>query len=156
MFAVFRRWGPLFVGVLLCLLLFALMGVGGKARAVAGDEQTGSSRDLSDDLAEEVGHTEVAVNLIWVFLGAILVFFVQAGFAMVETGFAQKRNAVHMVMTNFTIFAIGTLGYYLMGCALMFGGSARLPHWGEGYPQRQVGGGPRVVRPGPQGVCFLR
>jgi len=57
-----------------------------------------------------------------VFLGAILVFFMQAGFAMVETGFTQERNAVHVMMTNFTIFAIGVIGYFLVGYALMFGG----------------------------------
>ncbi|NPV58565.1 MAG: ammonium transporter [Actinobacteria bacterium] len=121
-----RRWGPLVVGVLLCFLLLALAGGGGKARADATGEQTGGSQDLAGELSEEVGHGKIALNFIWVFLGAILVFFMQAGFAMVETGFTQERNAVHVMMTNFTIFAIGTLGYFLVGYALMFGGVGAL------------------------------
>ncbi len=121
-----RRWGPLVLGLLLCFTLFMLVGADRAAADPTGD-QTGGSQDLGDaGLAEEVGHTKIAVNFIWVFLGAILVFFMQAGFAMVETGFTQERNAVHVMMTNFTIFAVGVLGYFLVGYALMFGGVGAL------------------------------
>lgn len=85
---------------------------------------------MSADLPQEVGHNKIAVNFIWVFLGAVLVFFMQAGFAMVETGFTQERNAVHVMMTNFVIFAVGTLGFFLVGYALMFGGVGSLASLG--------------------------
>ena len=124
---VLRRWGPLVAGVLLCFMLFLIFGGANKAAADSSGEQTGGTQDLGDtDLAEEVGHNKIAINFMWVFLGAILVFFMQAGFAMVETGFTQERNAVHVMMTNFTIFAVGTIGYFLVGYALMFGGVGAL------------------------------
>ena len=125
-----RRFGPLALGILLSLLLFLLAGAGGRATADAVGTDTGSGQDVSGDLAQEVGHGKVALNFIWVFLGAILVFFMQAGFAMVETGFTQQRNAVHVMMTNFTIFAIGTLGFFLVGYAFMFGGVGALTSLG--------------------------
>ncbi|MFQ7877587.1 MAG: ammonium transporter, partial [Enterocloster sp.] len=49
-----------------------------------------------------------AVNTIWVLLGAALVFFMQAGFAMVETGFTRAKNAGNIIMKNLMDFAIGT------------------------------------------------
>ncbi|MDI6873983.1 MAG: ammonium transporter [Actinomycetota bacterium] len=126
MTAQVRRFGPFMVAVLLCLVLSFVLSAASPAFADAGGESTGRGQDLSADLSQEVGHNKVALNFIWVFLGAILVFFMQAGFAMVETGFTQERNAVHVMMTNFTIFAIGTLGYFLAGYALMFGGVGAL------------------------------
>ncbi|MEW6555341.1 MAG: ammonium transporter [Actinomycetota bacterium] len=122
-----RRWGPLVLGVLLCFVLLLVLGGAPRAAADASGGETGDGQDLGDsDLAEEVGHNKIAINFMWVFLGAILVFFMQAGFAMVETGFTQERNAVHVMMTNFTIFAVGTIGYFLVGYALMFGGVGSL------------------------------
>jgi Amt family ammonium transporter len=62
------------------------------------------------------------VNLLWVVLGAVLVIFMQAGFALVETGFCRAKHAAHVVSTNFAIFGLGFAGYYLVGYGLMFGG----------------------------------
>ncbi len=73
-------------------------------------------------ILEQVGKTRVSLNFVWLFLGAALVFFMQAGFALVETGFCQKKNALHVMMTNFMIFGIAVVGFYLVGFALMFGG----------------------------------
>ena len=127
----FRRWGPLLLGILLCLVCFMVLSGNARAKADSTGEKTGGAQDLGDtDLAEEVGHNRIAITFIWVFLGAILVFFMQAGFAMVETGFTQERNAVHVMMTNFTIFAVGVLGYFLVGYALMFGGVGALASLG--------------------------
>jgi Amt family ammonium transporter len=61
-------------------------------------------------------------NLLWVVLGAVLVIFMQAGFALVETGFCRAKHAAHVVSTNFAIFGLGFVGYYLVGYGLMFGG----------------------------------
>ncbi len=67
-----------------------------------------------------------AVNTIWVLVGAALVFFMQAGFAMVETGFTRAKNAGNIIMKNLMDFAIGTPLYWLAGFGLMFGGAGAL------------------------------
>ena len=67
-----------------------------------------------------------AVNTIWVLVGAALVFFMQAGFAMVETGFTRAKNAGNIIMKNLMDFCIGTPVFWLVGFGLMFGGSGAL------------------------------
>ncbi len=62
------------------------------------------------------------LNLLWVVIGAVLVIFMQAGFALVETGFTQKKNAAHVMSTNFMIFGIGFVGFLFVGFPLAFGG----------------------------------
>ena len=62
------------------------------------------------------------VSLLWIVIGAALVVFMQAGFALVETGFTQAKNAAHVVSTNFAIFGLGFIGFYLVGFAFSFGG----------------------------------
>ena len=65
-----------------------------------------------------------AIDTIWVLLGAALVFFMQAGFAMVETGFTRAKNAGNIVLKNLMDFAIGSVVFYIIGFGLMFGDSA--------------------------------
>ncbi|MDY2938899.1 MAG: ammonium transporter [Fusicatenibacter sp.] len=62
-----------------------------------------------------------AVNTIWVLVGAALVFFMQAGFAMVETGLTRAKNAGNIIMKNLMDFSIGTPVFWLVGFGLMFG-----------------------------------
>lgn len=62
-----------------------------------------------------------SVNTIWVLIGAALVFFMQAGFAMVETGFTRAKNAGNIIMKNLMDFCIGTPAFWLVGFGLMFG-----------------------------------
>jgi Amt family ammonium transporter len=62
------------------------------------------------------------VNLLWVVLGAILVVFMQAGFALVETGFCRAKHAAHVVATNFAIFGLGFVAFFLLGFGFAFGG----------------------------------
>ena len=62
-----------------------------------------------------------SVNTIWVLLGAALVFFMQAGFAMVETGFTRAKNAGNIIMKNLMDFCIGTPIYWFIGFGIMFG-----------------------------------
>jgi len=64
----------------------------------------------------------VATNLLWVIIGAILVIFMQAGFALVETGFCRAKHAAHVVSTNFAIFGLGFIGFMVLGFPLAFGG----------------------------------
>ncbi|WP_407638230.1 ammonium transporter [Caldanaerobius polysaccharolyticus] len=63
----------------------------------------------------------VAVDNVWVLITAFLVFFMQAGFAMVEAGFTRAKNASNIVMKNLMDFAIGSVIFWLIGFAIMFG-----------------------------------
>lgn len=66
----------------------------------------------------------LSVNLVWVMLGTILVFFMHAGFAMVEAGFTRSKNAVNIIMKNFITISLGGIVYFLCGYAIMFGDTA--------------------------------
>lgn len=63
-----------------------------------------------------------SVDTMWVLIGALLVFFMQAGFAMVETGLTRAKNAGNIIMKNLMDFAIGTVIFWFIGFGLMFGG----------------------------------
>ena len=67
---------------------------------------------------------ELSINLVWVMLGAFFVFFMHAGFAMVEAGFTRSKNAVSILMKNVLTISIGGIVYYVAGYAIMFGDSA--------------------------------
>lgn len=67
-----------------------------------------------------------ALDTIWTLLGAALVFFMQAGFAMVETGFTRAKNAGNIIMKNLMDFAIGSVVFWFIGFGLMFGGDSPL------------------------------
>jgi Amt family ammonium transporter len=67
-------------------------------------------------------HGEIGLNLLWIVVGAVLVIFMQAGFALVETGFCRAKHAAHVVTTNFAIFGLGFVAFMVIGFPLMFGG----------------------------------
>jgi len=71
-----------------------------------------------EDPLEAVGLLGGNLNMLWVILGAILVIFMQAGFALVETGFCRAKHAAHVVSTNFAIFGLGFIGFFLIGFPL--------------------------------------
>ncbi|MBA3431509.1 MAG: ammonium transporter [Actinobacteria bacterium] len=108
----FRLISVVGVGVLAVAIVLALA-----APALAVDP-TGQGLGTS---AEEVTHTDFGLNLLWVVMGAVLVIFMQTGFALVETGFCRAKHAAHVVMTNFAIFGLGFIGFFLVGYSLMFG-----------------------------------
>lgn len=62
------------------------------------------------------------VDTLWVVLAAMLVFFMNLGFASVESGFARSKNTVNILSKNFIVFAVSSLGFMLLGWGLMFGG----------------------------------
>lgn len=68
-----------------------------------------------------------AIDTVWVLLGTTLVFFMQAGFAMVETGFTRAKNAGNIIMKNLMDFACGTVVYWVLGFGLMYGSTELLP-----------------------------
>ena len=77
---------------------------------------------LAVKLADNVGHNRVAVNFMWTLVTGFLVMFMQAGFALVETGLCRAKNSGHTMAMNFMIYPMGMLGFYVCGFAFMFGG----------------------------------
>jgi Amt family ammonium transporter len=65
--------------------------------------------------------TKVALDTMWVLVTAFLVFFMNAGFAMFESGLCRSKNAVNILAKNFVVFAVSALAFWLIGFALMFG-----------------------------------
>jgi Amt family ammonium transporter len=63
----------------------------------------------------------VALDTIWVLIAGVLVMFMQAGFALLESGFTRSKNAVNILMKNLMDFSFGTLTYWIVGFAIMFG-----------------------------------
>ncbi|MGI8663840.1 MAG: ammonium transporter [Acidimicrobiales bacterium] len=102
----------------------ALAGIvvaGGAVVAFSGiaHAQDAPTPESVQTAVDTLGHQ---TNLLWVVIGGALVIFMQAGFALVETGFCRAKHAAHVVSTNFAVFGLGFLGYYLVGFGLMFGG----------------------------------
>lgn len=61
------------------------------------------------------------INILFLLISAVLVFFMQAGFAMLELGFTRAKNAVNIMMKNLMDFALGALVFFAIGFAFMFG-----------------------------------
>ena len=66
----------------------------------------------------------IAVNEVWIVLAAVLVMFMQAGFALVEAGFTRAKNAGNIIMKNVMDFSVGSISYWAFGFALAYGGSS--------------------------------
>ena len=98
---------------------------------------------LADDAATAES-VQTNLNVVWTLVAAILVFLMQAGFALVETGFTRAKNAANIMMKNLMDFAVGSLAFYVLGAALMFGASksAGWLGWGGlGMPSLGAGEG---------------
>ena len=90
--------------------------VSGALAAWAGDAVPTAASNLT---AIELVQTHA--DYVWTLVAAVLVFFMQAGFAMVEAGFTRAKNAVNIMMKNLMDFSLGTLAYWAIGFGLMFG-----------------------------------
>ncbi len=75
----------------------------------------------SDAHAKTAEELTVALDTIWVMVAAALVFFMNLGFALVESGFCRAKNTVNILSKNFIVFAISSLAFYVFGWGLMFG-----------------------------------
>ncbi len=101
---------------LILLSILALIGIG---KAWAGDEDpTPFTNKDAIDLVQ------TNADYVWTLVAAALVFFMQAGFAMVEAGFTRAKNAVNIMMKNLMDFSMGSIAYWAIGFGLMFGVSA--------------------------------
>jgi Amt family ammonium transporter len=76
------------------------------------------------DAVNQVGQNRIAINFVWTLITGYLVMFMQAGFALVETGLCRAKNANHTMMMNFMVYGFGMFAYWVMGFAIQQGGSA--------------------------------
>jgi ammonium transporter, Amt family len=108
------------------ILLTSLAVAGDPTGAATGDINTVAAATPGAPTLEEVGaglgHLTIGVNMFFVIMGVCLIFFMQAGFMLVETGFCRSKNAAHVAMTNFIVFGVGALVYWAVGFAIQFGG----------------------------------
>jgi Amt family ammonium transporter len=68
------------------------------------------------------GHPQ-SIDIVWVLLASFLIFFMQAGFSMIEVGFTRAKNAGNVVMKNLSDFTVGSVTFFMIGYGLMFGAS---------------------------------
>src|SRR5437762_14310807 len=104
------------------------------AKGDPGGTLTGSAADIvmADpkagltlaDVVNQVGQNRIAVNFVWTLVAGFLVMFMQAGFALVETGLCRAKNANHTMMMNFMVYGFGLFAYWVMGFAIQQGGCA--------------------------------
>ncbi|HDZ20546.1 MAG TPA: ammonium transporter [Phycisphaerae bacterium] len=95
-------------------MLLVLVAIG--ALLVFPQASPGAEEDSPSVVSEIVG-----LDTVWVLITAFLVFFMQAGFAMLETGLTRAKNACNILMKNFMDFSVASIMFFLVGYALMFG-----------------------------------
>jgi ammonium transporter, Amt family len=86
------------------------------------------------DVLNQVGRNKIAINFTWTLIAGFLVMFMQAGFAVVETGLCRAKNANHTMMMNFMVYGIGMFAYYLIGFSIQMGGIGAVANLGGTPP----------------------
>ncbi len=112
------------LAVVVLLLSFFVLIAPGQAGA-AEEEKTapaaaatvGAAPAVSAEAVKEIQNN---LNIVWTCVAAFLVFFMQAGFAMVESGFTRAKNACNIMMKNVMDFSVGTMAWFACGFGLMF------------------------------------
>ena len=108
----------------------------GSLTGTAGDVSTADSKVgiTLADLANQAGQNKIAINFVWTLVCGFLVMFMQAGFAIVETGLCRAKNANHTMMMNFMVYGVGMLAYWLIGFAIQEGGVGAVANLGGTPP----------------------
>ncbi len=100
---------------------FSILAVLVIATAMFAGGASAQDAEAAFDAESEVTALRGDADILWTCLAAFLVFFMQAGFAMVESGFTRAKNAVNIMMKNLMDFSIGSIVFFFFGFALMFG-----------------------------------
>lgn len=108
---------------LIFALLIAVIAVGGWVPAFAEDEAAAPDAAAAAVAppADSLEAVRADADILWTCVAAFLVFFMQAGFMLVEAGFTRAKNACNIIMKNLMDFGIGTIAFYFIGFGLMFG-----------------------------------
>lgn len=84
----------------------------------------------SAETASGLGHLTISANLVWTMLCGFLIMFMQAGFALVETGLTRSKNVAHTMAMNFLVYSLGVIGFWALGFGLQMGGVGALGTFG--------------------------
>lgn len=106
-----------------CFSRWLLVSVPLLSVALASGDVLAAEAPATSEDAAAIARLAADVDTLWTCVAAFLVFFMQAGFAMVEVGFTRAKNACNIVMKNLMDFSIGSLSFWLFGFGLMFGAS---------------------------------
>ena len=88
----------------------------------------------AESAAEQLAALSSHVDWLWTCVAAFLVFFMQAGFALVESGFSRSKNVVNILMKNLMDFSLGSIAFWAVGFSLMFAAVKGFFGWGEFFP----------------------
>ncbi len=107
------------------LVLMALTaGIVSAVPALAADAPAAAASPapaFTQEMADAIAGQKIAMDTIWTMLAAFLVFFMNLGFALVESGFCRAKNTVNILFKNFVVFAVSSLAFLVLGFGLMFG-----------------------------------
>lgn len=97
----------------------------------AQDAGVAATTAAPDATAGALGELATGLNTVWMLLAAMLVFFMQPGFALVEAGFIRTKNTANVLMKNLVDFMFGSILFWFIGFGLMFGigGFVGAPHF---------------------------
>lgn len=121
-----KRYFKFITMLIICICFFGIA-----VYAVTAGDPTGVTKQTVkeiggnatlDHVAKTAASTKIGLNYVWMILCGCLIFFFQAGFAMVETGFTRAKNANHTIAMNLVVFLVGLVGFLILGFAIMFGG----------------------------------
>jgi Amt family ammonium transporter len=119
----FKKWLRISFGVLPLFLVIA-----SPALLVAQDTPVAPPAAAQPDLAAQVAElsaklatSKVSSDTMWTLIAGFLVFWMNAGFALVESGFCRVKNAVNILSKNFVVFALSSISFFVLGWGLMFG-----------------------------------
>ena len=102
--------------------IYAQTAVADTATTITSEVITATETTVEEgSVADTVSQLVSGVNTVWMLLAAMLVFFMQPGFALVEAGFTRTKNTANILMKNFVDFIFGSLLYWFVGFGIMFG-----------------------------------
>ncbi len=107
------------------------------------DPEKATTKDVAEStnaVAQSASRSYYSINFVWTLICGFLVMFMQAGFALVETGLCRAKNAGHTMSMNFMVYALGMFGFFVCGFAFMCGGANGSPIGGPGV----LGGTPTL------------
>ncbi|HKU27420.1 MAG TPA: ammonium transporter [Candidatus Sulfotelmatobacter sp.] len=114
------------------------------AKGDPGGSRTGTVNDVVPadaskgltlaDTVNQVGQNRIAINFVWTLITGFLVMFMQAGFALVETGLCRAKNANHTMMMNLVVYGVGVFAFWTCGFALQMGGGGPYSTLGGASP----------------------
>jgi ammonium transporter, Amt family len=111
-------------------VLFIFFTIAGIGIAWADEPMAAAAGPAIQDLLQKLTETQTAINIVWTMVAGFMVMFMQPGFALVETGLTRGKNVAHTMGMNFLVYAIGVLGFWVVGFGLQMGGMGAMGTFG--------------------------